>query len=63
MQNPLAAIKGFSADGIKAIKKLNRYAFGTCYKNDPKFIVWAADQRDLDYAIPTAPKTFKVKQG
>lgn len=63
MQNLLIAIKGFSADEIKAIKKLNRYAFGTCYKNDPKFIVWLADQRDLDYAILIAPKTFKVKQG
>lgn len=63
MQNLLIAIKGFSADEIKAIKKLNRYAFGTCYKNDPKFIVWVADPRDLDYAISIAPKTFKVKQG
>lgn len=63
MQNLLVAIKGFSADEIKAIKKLNRYAFGTRYKNDPKFIVWVADQRDLDYAISIAPKTFKVKQG
>ena len=63
MQNLLVAIKGFSADEIKAIKKLDRYAFGTCYKNDPKFIVWVADQRDLDYAISIAPKTFKVKQG
>lgn len=63
MQNLLVAIKGFSMDEIKAIKKLNRYAFGACYKNDPKFIVWLADQRDLDYAISIAPKTFKVKQG
>lgn len=63
MQNLLVAIKGFSVDEIKAIKKLNRYAFGACYKNDPKFIIWLADQRDLDYAISIAPKTFKVKQG
>nr|DAU02548.1 MAG TPA: hypothetical protein [Caudoviricetes sp.] len=63
MQNLLVAIRGFSADETKAIKKLNRRAFGTCYKNDPKFIIWAADQRDLDYAISIAPKTFKVKQG
>lgn len=63
MQNLLVAIKEFSMDEIKAIKKLNRYAFGACYKNDPKFIVWVADQRDLDYAISIAPKTFKVKQG
>ena len=63
MQNLLVAIKGFSADEIKAIRKLNSYAFGTRYKNDPKFIVWVAYQRDLDYAISIAPKTFKVKQG
>lgn len=63
MQKLLAAIKEFSMDEIKAIRKLNRYAFGACYKNDPKFIVWLADQRDLDYAISIAPKTFKVKQG
>ena len=63
MQNLLVALKEFSMDEIKAIKKLNRYAFGACYKNDPKFIVWLADQRDLDYAISIAPKTFKVKQG
>lgn len=63
MQKLLAALKEFSMDEIKAIKKLNRYAFGACYKNDPKFIVWLADQRDLDYAISIAPKTFKVKQG
>lgn len=63
MQKLLAAIKEFSMDEIKAIKKLNMHAFGACYRNDPKFIVWVADQRDLDYAISIAPKTFKVKQG
>lgn len=63
MQKLLVALKEFSMDEIKAIKKLNSYAFGTCYKNDPKFIVWEADRRDLDYAISIAPKTFKVKQG
>lgn len=63
MQNLLVAIKRFSADEIKAIKKLNVYAFGTHYGNDPKFIIWSADQRDLDYAISIAPKTFKVRQG
>ena len=63
MQKLLVALKEFSLDKIKAIKKLNSYAFETCYTNDPKFIVWVADQRDLDYAISIAPKTFKVKQG
>ena len=63
MQNLLVALKGFRMEEIEAIKKLNTYSFGTCYKNDPKFIVWVADQKDLDYAISIAPKTFKVKQG
>lgn len=63
MQKLLAAIKEFSLDEIKSIKNLNRYSFRAYGKNDPKFIVWLADQRDLDYAISTAPKTFKVKQG
>ena len=50
-------------DEIKAIKLLNRYDFGAYGQNEPKYIVWLADQRDLDYAISIAPKTFKVKQG
>lgn len=63
MQKLLAALKEFSMDEIEAIKKLNSYGFRAYGKNDPKFIVWLADQRDLDYAISIAPKTFKVKQG
>lgn len=63
MQNLLVALKEFSMDEVEAIKKLNSYSFRACGKNDPKFIVWLADQKDLDYAISIAPKTFKVKQG
>lgn len=63
MQKLLAALKEFSMDEIKAIKKLNAYSFRAYGKNDPKIIVWLADQKDLDYAISIAPKTFKVKQG
>ena len=63
MQKLLVAIREFSIDEIKAIKELNIYAFGTRYRNDPRLIIWAADRRDLDYAISIAPKTFKVKQG
>lgn len=63
MQNLLVALKEFSMDEIEAIKKLNSYSFSACGKNDPKFIVWLAYQKDLDYAISIAPKTFKVKQG
>ena len=63
MQNLLVAIKGFSMDEIEAIKKSNIYSLRACGENDPKFIVWLAYQKDLDYAISIAPKTFKVKQG
>lgn len=63
MQKLLAAIKEFSVDEIKAIRKSDGYSFRVHGKNDPKYIVWSAYQRDLDYAISIAPKTFKVKQG
>ena len=63
MQKLLVALKEFSMDEIKAIRKLNSYSFRACGKNDPKFIVWLAYQREIDYAISIAPKTFKVKQG
>lgn len=63
MQKLLAAIKGFSMDEIKAIRKLDRYDFDAYHKKGPKYIIWTAYQREIDYAISIAPKTFKVKQG
>lgn len=63
MQKLLVAIKGFSMDEIKAIRKLDRYGFDSYHKKGLKYIVRMAYQRDLDYAISIAPKTFKVKQG
>lgn len=63
MQKLLAALKEFSIDEIKAIRDLNGYSLRVYGKNEPKLIIWLADQRDLDYAISIAPKTFKVKQG
>lgn len=63
MQKLLVALKEFSMDEIKAIRKLDEYSLRGRRKNDPKYIVWSACQRDLDYAISIAPKTFKVKQG
>lgn len=63
MQKLLAAIKGFSMDELEAIRNSDGYSFRAYGKNDPKCIVWMVDQRDLDYAISIAPKTFKVKQG
>lgn len=63
MQKLLAALKEFSMDDIKAIRKLDRYDFDAYHKRGPKYIVWMAYQREIDYAISIAPKTFKVKQG
>ena len=63
MQKLLVAIRGFSMDEIEAIRKLNTFSVRAYRKNDPEFIVWLAYQKDLDYAISIAPKTFKVKQG
>ena len=70
MQKLLVAIKGFSMDEIKSIRNSDVYNFRAYMygiraygKNDPKYIICMADQRDLDYAISIAPKTFKVKQG
>lgn len=63
MQKLLVALKKFSMDEIKAIRKLDRYDFAAYHKKGPKYIIWMAYQNDLDYAISIAPKTFKVKQG
>jgi hypothetical protein len=62
MQKLLAALKEFSMDEIEDIRNSDVYSF-RYGKNDPKCIVRMAYQRDLDYAISIAPKTFKVKQG
>ena len=63
MQKLLATLREFSTDEIKAIRKLNGYNFRVYHRDDPKYVIWAADQKDLEYAISIAPKTFKVKQG
>lgn len=62
-QKLLVALKEFSLDEIKAIRELGVGNFKAYSENDPKYIVRMANQRDLDYAISIAPKTFKVKQG
>lgn len=70
MQKLLAALKGFSMDEIKSIRNSDVYNFRAYMydiraygKNDPKCIICMAAQKDIDYAISIAPKTFKVKQG
>lgn len=63
MQNLLVAIKGFSMDELKAIRKLDEYSLRAYGKKSPEYTICTAAQKDLDYAISIAPKTFKVKQG
>lgn len=63
MQKLLVSIKEFSMDEIETLRKLDRYGYKAYGKNDPRYTICTADQRDLDYAISIAPKTFKVKQG
>lgn len=63
MQNLLVSIKEFNMDEIKAIRNSDVYNFRAYEKNDPRCIVCMACQKDLEYAISVAPKTFKVKQG
>lgn len=70
MQNLLVALKDFSLDEIKAIRKSKEYghkayvySLRTYGNKSPEYIICMADQRDLDYAISIAPKTFKAKQG
>lgn len=63
MQKLLVALKEFSMGEIETIRLLNSYSFRASRKNDPRYIVWLAYQKDIDYAISIAPKTFKVKQG
>lgn len=62
MQKLLAALKGFSMDEIKSIRNSDVYNFRAYGTNDPKCIICMAAQKDIDYAISIAPKTFKVKQ-
>ena len=63
MQKLLVALKGFSVDEIKAIRNSDVYNFRAYGKNGPRCIICMACQKDLEYAISIAPKTFKVKQG
>lgn len=70
MQKLLVALKDFSLDEIKAIRNLEEYGYKAYVyglraygRKRPEYIICMADQRDLDYAISIAPKTFKVKQG
>ena len=70
IQKLLAALKEFGMSEIETprnsdVDNFRAYVGGLrAYGNDdPKCIICMAGQKDLEYAISIAPKTFKVKQG
>ena len=70
LQKLLVALKEFSMDEIKAIRNSDMDNFRAYVgglrahgKSDPKSIICMAGQKDLEYAISIAPKTFKCKKG
>jgi hypothetical protein len=63
MQALLAALKEVTASELAVILKWDRYEIMKYPVKSKEYIIRNADQRDLDYAISIAPKTFKVKQG
>lgn len=63
MQKLLVALKELTMAEIIAIRMLNGRNYRVYNIKDPEYIVRWAGQKDLDYAISIAPKTFKVKQG
>lgn len=63
MQKLLVALKESTVAEIIAIRMLYGSNYRAYNKKDPEYIIRWAAQKDLDYAISIAPKTFKVKQG
>ena len=63
MQTLLAALKETTVSELASILKMNSYEIIRYPTRSKEFIIWKADEKDLDYALSIAPKTFKVKQG
>lgn len=63
MQKLLVALKDSTMAEIITLRMLYESNYRVYNKKDPEYIIRWADQKDLDYAISIAPKTFKVKQG
>ncbi len=63
MQALLAALKETTAAEMATILKLISYEIMRYPRKSKEYIIWAANKKDLDYALSIAPKTFKVKQG
>lgn len=63
MQALLAALKETTASELKTILKMDSCEIMKYPVKSKEYIIWAANKKDLDYALSIAPKTFKVKQG
>lgn len=63
MQALLAALKETTASELASILKMNSYGIMKYPDKSKEYIIWTANKKDLEYALSTAPKTFKVKQG
>ena len=63
MQALLAALKETTVSELASILKMRSYEIIRYHVKSKEFIIWKADEKDLEYALSIAPKTFKVKQG
>ena len=63
MQALLAALKETTVLELERILKMRSYEIIRYPTRSKEFIIWRADETDLEYALSIAPKTFKVKQG
>lgn len=63
MQALLAALKETTVPELERILKMCSFEIIRYHTRSKEFIIWKTDEKDLDYALSIAPKTFKVKQG
>ena len=63
MQNLLNALKETTPAELLKIRRMNSYQMCKYHVKSKEYIIWVSEDKDLDYAISIAPKTFKVKQG
>ena len=62
MQKLLAAMKDCTRDEIARIRKVDPYTRRFRYLGKEQEIIWQAYEKDLEYALRIAPKSFKVNQ-
>lgn len=62
MQKLLAAMKDCTRDEIERIKRVSPYTRRFQHLGKEQEIIWQASEKDLEYALRIAPKSFKVNQ-